>query len=639
LSNKELKNWSNKESAEAYGVDYWGPPYYKVGAQGDMEVRLGPEGKESFTSLYRIAREVQERGIDMPVLLRFPDIIRAQVERLNKAFLSKMKEYGYQGTYRGVFPIKVNQQQQVIEEVIEAGRGLNHGLEAGSKAELMIALAYVDSPETLIICNGYKDKEFIDLALQGIKLGLKVFLVVERPGELELILERSRTLQVKPYIGIRVKLSSTVGGKWSASGGDKSIFGLNASQMIDAIDLLKREKALEYLQLLHYHLGSQIPDIRSIRKAASEALRYYISLAQEGAPMGYMDIGGGLAVDYDGSQTNYAASRNYSLEEYCADVLDIVMEGTNKANLPHPTIVSESGRALIAYSSVLLFDVLDVNQLDYRDMPETLPQEASEPLKNLQEVNEKIHLKNLQEMYHDCIFYRDELRTRFLQGTVTLRERALGDQIFWKVINKITKLTKKLRFVPEELQGLEKTLSDVYYGNFSLFQSLPDNWAIDQLFPILPIHRLNEEPTEAAVIADITCDSDGKVDKFIGLYEDRPYLKFHTFKPGEEYIVGTFLVGAYQETLGDLHNLFGDTHVASIVLDENGRLMINKEVQGDTVADVLSYVEYNPKDLLRLFRDKAEKAVSQGILAPKDRKSVVSAYEDGLSGYTYFESE
>jgi arginine decarboxylase len=637
----ENRPWSIDEASYHYGVGYWGPPYFKIGKNGEVEVKMCccDSEEEKFVSLYKIANELQQRGIEMPVLLRFPNIIASQVQKLNKTFLNKIEEYGYKGTYRGAFPIKVNQQQQVIEEVVDAGRPFNHGLEAGSKPELIIALAHIDDPETLIVCNGYKDQEFIDLALLGTKMGQKVIMVVERPNELQMIIERSVKLNVRPNLGIRAKLSSVAGGKWSASGGDRSIFGLNAAQIIDAIDYLKETGYLDCMKLLHYHLGSQIPNIRDIQQAAKEALRFYLNLKKEGAAMGYLDIGGGLAVDYDGSKTDFAASRNYSLEEYCADIIDIFQQGCDAEQVEHPTIVSESGRALIAYSSVLLFNILDVNRLDYQEIPETLPEESNQLLKDLLETCRNITVNNMQEMYHDSLYFREEIGNHFMHGTISLREKATADQIFWKVIDKISTLCASARYVPEELQDLEKTLVDVYYGNFSVFQSIPDNWAINQLFPILPIHRLQQEPEEPAIIADITCDSDGKINDFISLYEEKPYINFHNVIPGEDYIIGTFLVGAYQETLGDLHNLFGDTHVTSIVLNEDDRLLINKEVQGDTVADVLSYVEYNPKDLLRQFRDKAEKAVSNGTLALNDRKTLMAAFKNGLEGYTYFEQE
>ena len=521
--------------------------------------------------------------------------------------------------------------------MVRFGTDYSYGLEAGSKSELMIAISSIKSRESLIICNGYKDEEFIDLALYGMQLGLKIFLVLERPNEVNTIISRARKNNIMPNIGLRAKLSSTVGGKWAESAGDHSVFGLTASQIIDVIDTLKKEDMIECLKLLHYHMGSQIPDIRHIREAAGEASRIYINLVNENAPMGYLDIGGGLAVDYDGSKTIFESSKNYSLEEYCGTIIDLLKQAFDGAGTAHPNIVSESGRAVTAYSSILVFNILDVNSLIPENGIPALPENAHENIKNLKEILETLTLKNIQEQYHDAIFYRDELRNLFQLGKVTLRDRAYAEEIFWRVIKKISVLSADLKHVPEEMKTLESIMADVYYGNFSLFQSLPDCWAIDQLFPVIPLHRLNEQPLVPAIIADTTCDCDGKIDKFIGLYDIKRSIMLHSLKKDSDYILGVFLVGAYQETLGDLHNLFGDTHVISITIDEDGEIQLTREISGDSVSDVLSYVEYKPAVLLEQIRTLAEQGVKEKKVTPKQRKEIMAAFEEGMRGYTYFE--
>ncbi|RPJ08470.1 MAG: biosynthetic arginine decarboxylase [Spirochaetaceae bacterium] len=634
---REIKSWTIRDTIELYGIENWGRDYFRVLDSGEVAAVLDGKDGQIEKSLYGIVQGLRDRGIGMPVLLRFEDILHRRVEYLNKSFLNKMKEYNYTGGYRAVYPIKVNQQEQVIKDIAMFGSQYAHGLEAGSKAELMVALAYVHSPDALVICNGYKDEEFVDLALYGKKVGLNVFIVVERPGELKTIIARSKALGILPNIGLRVKLSSTVSGKWSDSAGDFSVFGLSASQMLDAVAHLRKEGMLDCLRLLHYHLGSQIPDIKSIRAAVGEACRYYAAIVAEGAPMGYLDIGGGLAVDYDGSKTNFAHSRNYSLSEYCSDVVDVVMAAMNEEKIAHPVIVSESGRALVAYSSVLIFNILDVNNFSQPLSEIELPQNPDELLKNLRDVYGNINMKNLQEMYHDALYYRDEARTRFLGGEMSLRDRGLADQLFWQILIKLSQNASQLRFIPEELEDLQKIMVSIYYGNFSVFQSIPDSWAIDQLFPIMPLHRLKEKPDVPAIIADTTCDCDGKIDRFVDLYDVKSYIPLHPINPDEEYYIGVFLVGAYQETLGDLHNLFGDTHVISIRLDENGEVLFSKEIDGDSVGDVLSYVEYSPKDLVEDFKSRVEAAVRQKRITPNERKDVMRAYEEGMNGYTYFE--
>ncbi len=632
-----LNCWGIKDAAELYGIENWGSDYFKINKNGEVTVKLRNKDEYEDYSLYEITKGLTERGITMPVLLHFPDLVYSRIAKLNNGFNSIIKQYDYKGKYNGVYPIKVNQQQHVVEEIIRSGSEYNYGLEAGSKAELMIAISSVNSKKSPIICNGYKDKEFIELALYGILLGLNIFLVVERPNEVSQILKSAREIGVEPNIGIRVKLASTVGGKWAESAGDHSVFGLTASQIIEVVDILKKEDMLSSLKLMHYHMGSQIPDIRSIRDAAGEAAKFYINLVREGAAMGFLDIGGGLAVDYDGSKTIFESSKNYTLEEYCGSVIDALMQSFDQDGIAHPDIITESGRAVSAYSSILIFNILDVNSLVADIGKIEIPETSNDNLKNLNEILSIMNVKNLQEQYHDAIFYRDEVRSLFQLGKVTLRERAYAEELFWKVIKKIKGLAGELKYIPDEMKKLESLLADIYYGNFSLFQSLPDCWAIDQLFPILPLHRLNERPENPAIIADTTCDCDGKIDKFIGLYEIKRNLMLHDIRPGEEYILGVFLVGAYQETLGDLHNLFGDTHVVSIAIDDEGEMKLSREIAGDSVADVLSYVEYNPSFLLEQIRKLAEKGVTDKRYLPNQRKAIMAAFEEGMRGYTYFE--
>ena len=468
-------------------------------------------------------------------------------------------------------------------------------------------------------------------------MGFKCFFVIEIPDELNIILERSQALGIRPYIGIRIKLSAKAGGHWTESGGDRSIFGLNVSQLIETVDKLRKKNMLDTLRLLHYHLGSQIPNIRDIRSAVIEAARVYAELVKEGAPMGYLDLGGGLAVDYDGSNTNYTNSRNYTVEEYCTDIVEAVMTTLDSGDVPHPVIITESGRIIVAYYSVLLFNVLNVERFEEYEVPDIIDENMSEQIQNLYEVNKSLTLKNIQECYNDALYYRDEIREMFKHGKISLRERSLAEKIFWNTISQIAEEKKKLKHSPPELEDIESAIADIYYCNFSVFQSLPDSWAIDQLFPIMPVHRLLELPKRNAVIADITCDCDGKIERFIDLHDVRTSLPLHEMKNGDDYFLGVFLVGAYQETLGDLHNLFGDTNVVSVRIYPDCNYELVKEIHGDSVADVLSYVEFDPKDMLVRFRETAENAIHEGRINAGERREIMRAYDNGLRGYTYYE--
>lgn len=636
-----FNGWNAVKSSELYGVDAWGSGYFGVSSDGFTTVCLKHGETTADVKLFDIVTELRDRGMRLPVLLRFSDILASRIRLINETFAKAIADYNYQGRYRGVYPIKVNQQQQAVQDVVTYGKAYHHGLEAGSKAELIAALAYLHDPEAYIVCNGYKDEEFVSLALSSLKMGLQTMLVLESLDELDIILETAKRLNVKPRIGVRVKLSSKVGGKWSESGGDRSVFGLTPNQLILAVDRLRAAGALDCLEMLHYHLGSQVPNIREIRDTIKEASRFYVGLVKEGAPMGIFDIGGGLAIDYDGSHTNFESSANYDIAEYCADVVEGIMNACDQAQVAHPTIISESGRALIGYYSVLLVDVLatasfEVHEADLDAMTqgEALP----ECIANLLDVAKQLRTKNLSEYFNDALYYREEVHKAFKQGLVSLRQHAAADRIFWSILTRIRAEVPKLKYVPEDLRGLDEAMADIYYCNFSVFQSLPDAWAIDQLFPIMPIHRLCERPTRSAHLSDITCDCDGQIDKFIDLHDVKHALPLHVFKKDEDYILGAFLVGAYQETLGDLHNLFGDTNVVSIRLDSDGELEFTEEVEGDTVEEVLSYVEYNTSELVSRFRRLTDRALKKRSITAEERRAILEAYASGLRGYTYFEA-
>lgn len=641
---RTLQRWSCEDSAELYGIRNWGAGYFDISPEGDVVVRPFGGKNPVAVSIPAIIQGMRDRGLDMPVLLRIENILDSQITTLHESFRKAIKTLGYQGDYRGVFPIKVNQQQQVVEAIARFGSRYHHGMEVGSKAELFAALSQLRDEKACLVCNGYKDEEFIDLGLYALQMGFLCFFVVEMPSELDLILERSERMGVKPLIGVRAKLASKAGGHWTDSGGERSTFGLTTTQMVDVVDKLREKDMLDCFRLLHYHLGSQVPNIRDIRLAVMEASRVYAGLVKEGAAMGFLDLGGGLAVDYDGSRTNFVSSRNYTLDEYCTDVVEAVMSILDEDRLPHPSIITESGRATVAYYSVLLFNILDVSRIENQGSPLSeleelaLPEDAPEATRNLLQTLNGLTLRNLQECYNDAIYYRDEIRQQFLHGKVTLRERTLAERLFWVIIKLIAQEKGKLPHSPKDLAEIDMALADIYYGNFSVFQSLPDSWAIGQLFPVMPVHRLCEVPTRQAILSDITCDSDGRIDHFIDASQGvKNTLDVHPLREGEEYYLGAFLVGAYQETLGDLHNLLGDTNVVSVRILEDGGFEFVRELRGDSVADILSYVEYDPRRILEGIRKVAEKSVRDGHIKAADRYRIMQAFEDGLRGYTYFE--
>ena len=635
---RKVRNWTPADSAEMYGVNDWSNGYFSVSRNGEATVRLtDTNGTHKHVSLHDIMKGLAERGTAAPVLLRFCDLLRARIDELNESFIKAIKEAKYQGQYRGVYPIKVNQQRQIVEEIVSHGARYHYGLEAGSKPELIAAMAHMKDPEAFLMCNGYKDDEFIDLALMGQSMGMNICLILEMPNELPAILKRAEALGIEPNLGVRVRLASKGSGHWSESAGDKSVFGLNAAQVIDVVDALKAADKLHCLKVLHYHQGSQIPNITVVRGALTEACRIYIDLVKEGAPMGTLDMGGGLAVDYDGSQTNFHSSCNYSMQEYARDIVEVVGEMCSRHEVPHPTLVTESGRAVVAYHAVLMFNILDVTTApgSERNMLK-LPENPSEILKALDETRRMLSRKNIQECYNDAIYYRDQLRAEFYHGKVNLRERGMGEAIYWHIMGMIAHRISEMSEIPEDIKEVSDNMVDFYYGNFSLFQSLPDSWAIDQLFPVMPVQRLGERPTQKSVLVDITCDCDGKMDNFIDREDVAKALPLHEIEADENYYVAVFLIGAYQETLGDIHNLLGDTNVVSVHL-ENGRPVYTHEEEGDTVADVLSYVKYDTKTLVTKFRALAERAVEEGRITPRQRRTALEMYRDGLNGYTYYE--
>ncbi len=602
-------------------------------------VCVTPSGPQSGAiDMKELVDEVRKRGINLPLLIRFSDILEHRIVELNEAFRRAITEYGYKGDYKGVYPIKVNQDRYVVEKITATGKQYHYGLEAGSKPELLAVMAMLEDDEALIVCNGYKDEEYIETALLASKMGRTVILVVEKATELPLIAQISKRTGVKPLIGMRAKLSTRGSGRWEASGGDRSKFGLTAKELIEAIDFLKGHDLLSSFVLLHFHLGSQISAIRSVKNAMREAGRFFVELHKAGAPLKYLDVGGGLGIDYDGSQTNFESSMNYSMQEYANDIVFAMQELCDADGIPHPTLVSESGRAVVAHHAVLITDILGVSEFDAGHPPDKLPEGTQPVVRNLVDAYREVSRKNFLELYHDALEYKDECLTLFALGHLSLAERVIAEQAFWGTCQKILRIVRELKEVPEELEGLEKALADTYFCNFSMFQSLPDSWAIDQLFPIAPIHRHHEEPTRRAVLADITCDSDGKIDNFIDRRDVKHVIELHPLKD-EDYHIGIFLVGAYQEILGDLHNLFGDTNTVIVSLGEGGNYHIDHVIPGDTVTSVLKYVSYNTEELVAKLRRSTEEAIRGKRMTLEESRQLLRSYEAGMFGYTYLERD
>jgi len=628
----ELRAWTIKDSVELYNVNGWGRDFFSINEAGNVEVTPAGNGSPKI-DLKELVDDLRNRGLNLPLLIRFSDILRRRVEQLCGAFQQAIAENDYKGTYRGVYPIKVNQQRHVVEELMEYGRPFNLGIEAGSKPELLVALALQENPEAFILCNGYKDRAFIETALLAQKLGRRVIITMDRLGELDTILAASSELSLRPVIGVRARLSTKGAGKWVESTGDRSKFGLTTAEMVATVEKLRALDMLDCLQLLHFHIGSQITNIRAVKDALREASRIFVELHGLGANMRFMDCGGGLGVDYDGSQTNFHSSVNYTLQEYAADIVSQVAEACNAKGVPHPDLITESGRALVAHHSILVYNVLATNEILAGQIPDSVAKDEHPVIRQLWETYTGISRKNFQEAYHDAIQVKEEAITAFNLGFLDLKARARVEELFWAICEKILKIVRDLAYVPDELEGLEKQLSDTYYCNFSLFQSLPDHWAVRQLFPTLPIHRLNKAPSRRAVLADLTCDSDGKIDEFIDLRDVKHFLELHP-PNGEAYLIGTFLVGAYQEILGDLHNLFGDTDAVHVKLDGDD-YRVEHVVEGDSVAEVLAYVQYSKDDLISRVRRAVEVALREKRLTMAESGRLMKRYEEGLEGYTY----
>jgi arginine decarboxylase len=624
------KVWTVEDSESLYQIRGWGEPYFSVNEAG--HVIVAPKGDRGGSlDLYDLVNALKQRDIHLPLLIRFADILEDRIERLNACFAKAIARYNYPGVYRGVFPVKSNQHRHLVEDLVKVGKAHQFGLEAGSKPELMITLAMLDTPGALLICNGYKDREYIETAILAQRLGQKCIIVLEQVEEVDLVIESSRKLGIAPMVGLRAKLTAKGEGHWGA--GDHAKFGLTIPEIIQAVEKFKAEELLSSIQLLHFHIGSQISSISVIKDALKEASQIYVELVKLGAPMGYVDVGGGLAVDYDGSKTNFHASKNYNMQNYANDVVAQIKDACTIANIAVPTLVSESGRAIASHQSVLVFDIVGTSEVGRED-PEPLHPDESLTIQNLYETYQSISVDNYQEAYNDAIQFKDEAINRFTLGYLSLTDRARAERLYWACCHKIMDIARQQKYVPDDLESLEQSLASIYYGNLSIFQSAPDIWGIDQLFPVLPIHRLNEEPTRRATLADLTCDSDGKIDRFIDLKDVKTLLELHPIKAGDPYYLGMFLNGAYQDVMGNLHNLFGDTNTVHIRLTPKG-YKIEHVVRGDTVREVLSYVQYDADDLLENIRNQAELALQEGKITLQESQLLLKNYENSLGSYTY----
>jgi len=617
-----------------YDIERWGKGYFSISPEGHVLVHPQREPNRFF-DLKKLVDTLVLRGIAPPILIRVAEVLSHRMAEIHQAFQAAISEHSYQGRYCCVYPIKVNQQRHVVEEIFKYGRPFGFGLEAGSKPELLAVLAIADN-ETPIICNGFKDDEYIEMVMLAQKIGRNITPVVEKFTELELILKHSAAVGVRPTIGVRVKLASRGAGRWKSSGGYRSKFGLTVTEALRVLDVLKSQGMEDCLTLLHFHLGSQITNIRHIKAAVMEAARVYVDLKKHGAGLERLDVGGGLGIDYDGSQTDFESSVNYTLQEYANDVVYHIQNVCDEAEVPHPTIVTECGRAIAAYHSILVFNVLGVSGFGEEEVPHELPEEAEQPLVDLMETYRNLSSKNLLESFHDAQQALDSSLNLFSLGYLPLKQRSLAENLYWLISRRVLAMGKQMDEFPEELEGLDGMLSDTYFCNFSLFQSMPDSWAVKQLFPIMPIHRLSEQPKRAAVLGDISCDSDGKVDQFIDRRDVKKTLALHPFN-GEPYYLGAFLVGAYQEILGDLHNLFGDTNAVHVKLNENGGVVLDALIRGDTVREVLDYVQFSASHLLEQFRKDVEAALMEGRIGYEESGRLLKFYEEGLHGYTYLE--
>jgi arginine decarboxylase len=627
------ERWTLQDSRDLYDIAAWGKGYFSIDDKGHVRVHPEKDPQRSI-DLKELIDSLVLRGISLPILVRFAEILKHRLGEIHDAFATAIAEHHYQGNYVCVYPIKVNQQRHVVEEVLEFGRPLGFGLEAGSKPELLAVMALADN-QTPIICNGFKDDEYIEMAMLAQKMGRQIIPVVEKYTELHLIVKYAKKVGVRPNIGIRVKLATRGSGRWKSSGGYRSKFGLTVSETMQALKELRELDMADCLNLLHFHLGSQITNIRQVKGAVNEVARVYVEMVRAGAGLKHLDVGGGLGIDYDGSQTDFESSVNYTLQEYANDVVHHIQNVCDEVSVAHPNIITESGRAIAAYHSVLVFNVLGVSGFGEAEPP-PLPPEPEQPVIDLQETYRSLSSKNLLESFHDAQQALDQALNLFSLGYLPLEQRSLAETYYWNICHRIKKLATELDDFPEEFEGLDALLSDTYFGNFSLFQSMPDSWAINQLFPIMPIHRLNEKPEHHAVLGDITCDSDGKIDQFIDRRDVKRTLPLHTFTGGDYYL-GAFLVGAYQEILGDLHNLFGDTNAVHVRLNGNSEVILDSVIKGDTVREVLDYVQFKAEALVTCLRRDVETALREGRIGYEESGRLLRFYEEGLHGYTYLE--
>jgi arginine decarboxylase len=630
-----VRKWRIEDSAELYNINGWGVDYFSINEKGNVIVT--PKKGGAAVELKELMDELMVRDISNPVLVRFPDILDDRIDSITQCFKKAAEEYDYKAQSFLIYPIKVNQMRPVVEEIVSHGKKFNIGLEAGSKPELHAVLAINTETNSIIICNGYKDEDYIELALLAQKMGKRIFIVVEKLNELRLIASVAKRLKIRPNIGIRIKLASTGSGKWEESGGDSSKFGLTSGELLEALEILEKHKMEECLRLIHFHIGSQVTKIRRIKTALREAAQFYVQLHSLGYKIDFVDIGGGLGVDYDGTRSSTSESSvNYSIQEYVNDSIFHFVDAANKNGIPHPNVITESGRSLTAHHSVLVFEVLEATSPQMWNEDEEIQEDDHELVKEMYELWDNINQPRMLETWHDVLQIREEALDRYSLGVLDLITRAKVERLFWSIANEVNIIASNLKHAPDEFRHMSKILSDKYFCNFSLFQSLPDSWAIDQIFPIMPIHRLDEKPTRNATLQDITCDSDGKIDNFISTRNISHYLPVHVLKPKDTYYIGVFLVGAYQEILGDLHNLFGDTNAVHVSVDNEG-YQIDQIIDGETVAEVLEYVQYNPKKLVRTVETWVTSAVKAGKISSEEGKEFLSNYRSGLYGYTYLE--
>lgn len=630
-----MRKWRIEDSEELYNIQGWGVDYFSINDKGNVIVT--PKKGSATVDLKELMDELLVRDVSNPVLIRFPDILDNRIETISNCFKIAAEEYEYQANNFIIYPIKVNQMRQVVEEIVSHGKKFNIGLEAGSKPELHAVIAINTDSDSLIICNGYKDEDYIELALLAQKMGKRIFIVVEKLNELKLIASVSKRLKIRPNIGIRIKLASTGSGKWEESGGDSSKFGLTSSEVLEAVDFIKKNKLEDCLRLIHFHIGSQVTKIRRIKNALREASQFYVELHKLGFKIDFVDIGGGLGVDYDGTRSSTSESSiNYTIQEYVNDSVYSFVDAATKNNIPHPNIITESGRSLTAHHSVLIFEVLEATTIPQWLEDEEIQEDDHELVKELYELWDRLTQPRMVETWHDALQIREEALDRYSLGVLDLVTRAKVERLYWSIASDIHQMTTSSKHGSDEFRNLSKILADKYFCNFSLFQSLPDSWAIDQIFPIMPIHRLDEKPTKAATLQDITCDSDGKIDNFIATRNISHYLPVHPLKSKETYYLGVFLVGAYQEILGDLHNLFGDTNAVHVSVNKDG-YEIDQIIDGESVAEVLEYVQYNPKKLVRTVETWVTSSVKSGKISAEEGKEFLSNYRSGLYGYTYLE--